>query len=269
MSGLVLCVATRNRHKLDEIAALLSGPDLAVQLTSCLDHPGCPEVQEDGETLEENAAKKAREVCAFTGLVTLADDTGLEVEALAGAPGVRSARYAGEGCSYADNVAKLLRELGPLPDERRSARFRCVVALATPLSQEGAGTGGVEDLSRSGAGREARPESGRPDPDRHGSIRPAAPAWPGEGTSRGGRPRQQACTIELFEGRIEGRIARAPRGRGGFGYDPVFFLPEAGCSLAELDLESKNAVSHRGRALARVREVLRQRYGERGGSTAS
>jgi XTP/dITP diphosphohydrolase len=192
-----LCIATRNAHKLGEIRAVLA--DLPLEITSAADHPGCPEVDEDGATLEANAEKKACVVSAFTGILTLADDSGLEVDALGGAPGVSSARFAGLGCSYGDNNAKLLRELSGVPDERRTARFRCVIALA--------------------------------DPD----------------ASRG---------VSLHEGRIEGRILHEPRGGGGFGYDPIFWVPEAGCSLAELPPDRKNAISHRARALAAARVTL-------------
>jgi len=125
-----LVIATRNQHKLGEITALLA--DLDIPLRSCLDFPGCPEVVEDGDTLEANAAKKAAAVCAYTGLPALADDTGLEVDALDGAPGVHSARYAGSECSFAANNDKLLLALSGLSRERRRARFRCVVALALP-----------------------------------------------------------------------------------------------------------------------------------------
>ncbi|MFQ5600933.1 MAG: XTP/dITP diphosphatase [Candidatus Krumholzibacteriia bacterium] len=199
-----LCIATRNAHKLREITAVLGDLDLEIvggylvgERGGAADRPGCPDVREDGDTLEANAAKKARVVCAYTGLPTLADDSGLEVDALDGAPGVRSARWAGDGCTYADNNAKLLRELGDLPEARRTARFRCVMALALP------------------------------DAD-----------------------------VQMYEGRIEGRILRDKRGTSGFGYDPVFYVPELGRTLAELPLEQKNAISHRGRALAAVRAAL-------------
>lgn len=131
----VLCLATRNRHKLEEIAAILEDWGVGVTLRGCDAFPHCPEVVEDGATLEANATKKARELCACTGLLTLADDTGLEVDALGGAPGVISARWAGPGCTFADNIAKLLRELSGLPEERRTARFRCCLALVSPASR--------------------------------------------------------------------------------------------------------------------------------------
>lgn len=125
-----LVLATRNPHKVREISELLS--DVAVVVRSFQDLPDLPEVDEDGETLEENAVKKAATVAAVTGLPSLADDTGLEVAALAGAPGVVSARYAGEGATYDDNNRKLLAALAGVPPTLRRASFRCVVALAVP-----------------------------------------------------------------------------------------------------------------------------------------
>ena len=204
-----LCIATRNPHKLEEIRALVH--DLDVEVTSARDDPRCTDVDEDLPTLEGNAEKKARWVAAFTGLPSLADDTGLEVDALDGAPGVVSARWAGPACSAADNVRKLLRLLEDVEDPRRTARFRCVVALAMPS----------------------------PDADR---MRFAE--------------RVAACTVSLHQGRLEGRIGHAPRGGAGFGYDPVFLLPELGRTLAELTLAEKNRISHRGRALQAAKPAL-------------
>lgn len=125
-----IVVATANRHKAAELAALLSLPGL--EFVPLSDFPAAGPVEEDGETLEENALKKARSAAAAAGLPALADDTGLEVEALGGAPGVYSARYAGEGRSYQDNNAKLLRALEGVPAEARRASFRCVMALCFP-----------------------------------------------------------------------------------------------------------------------------------------
>ena len=123
-------LATRNLHKVSEISALLSG--LPLEVLSCRDLPGVPDVVEDAPTLEGNAIKKAAAVCAATGHAALADDTGLEVEFLGGAPGVLSARYAGEDASYEDNNRKLLAALDGVPVARRRAAFRCVAALAVP-----------------------------------------------------------------------------------------------------------------------------------------
>ncbi len=125
-----LVLATRNPHKVREISEILSGTGLTV--LSFQDFPDLPEVEEDGETLEENAVKKAATIAAVTGLPSLADDTGLEVDALDGAPGVVSARYAGAGATYDDNNRKLLAALAGVPPSRRRASFRCVVALAVP-----------------------------------------------------------------------------------------------------------------------------------------
>ncbi|MFH1502459.1 MAG: XTP/dITP diphosphatase [Candidatus Eisenbacteria bacterium] len=125
-----LILATRNPHKVDEIRQILAGLD--VELLSFIEYPDVPDVVEDGATLEENAVKKARTVADATGLPALADDTGLEVDALGGKPGVRSARYGGEPPDYQRNNEKLLRELAGVPRGSRRARFRCVVALAVP-----------------------------------------------------------------------------------------------------------------------------------------
>jgi XTP/dITP diphosphohydrolase len=123
-----LVLATHNRDKVGEIRGILSGLD--VSLLTLDDFPGAPVPAEDGETLEANALLKARAIRAFTGLSALADDTGLEVDALEGAPGVRAARFAGEGASYAQNRARLLEALAGVPEEKRTARFRCVIAVA-------------------------------------------------------------------------------------------------------------------------------------------
>jgi XTP/dITP diphosphohydrolase len=123
-------LATRNRHKLGEFLQLL--PGIKFEFKTLEDFPGAPEVVEDGETLEENAVKKAKSAALFCGLWALADDTGLKVDALGGAPGVYSARYSGAKASYADNNVKLLSELSGLPPEKRTARFCCVMALASP-----------------------------------------------------------------------------------------------------------------------------------------
>ncbi len=123
-------LATRNRHKVSELERLLASP--RVRFEDLDTHPEVPEIVEDGATFEENAAKKARITASAAGVVALADDSGLEVDALGGAPGVRSARYAGEDADDAANRAKLLRTLAGVPDDARGARFRCVIAIATP-----------------------------------------------------------------------------------------------------------------------------------------
>ncbi|BFN36127.1 XTP/dITP diphosphatase [Fidelibacter multiformis] len=125
MDAMKLVLATHNKDKISELQAVLK--DEQVSILTCDDFPGMPDVIEDGETLEENALKKAREIHQYTQLPVLADDTGLEVSALGGAPGVKSSRYAGEHASYADNVAKLLKEMSQIPKEQREARFRTVM----------------------------------------------------------------------------------------------------------------------------------------------
>ena len=136
-----LIIATRNRHKLEEIRAIFNFTE--GEVASALDFPDVPDTIEDGDTLEANAIKKAVEICEATGLSAMADDSGLEVEALNGEPGVYSARWAGEGCTYADNNAKLLRELAGAKNRR--AKFRTVIALArpdeTPVTVEGSISG--------------------------------------------------------------------------------------------------------------------------------
>jgi XTP/dITP diphosphohydrolase len=182
-----LVVATLNPDKLGELARLLDLPDL--ELASLAAFPGAVAPAESGDTLEQNARIKARAAMAFTGLPALADDTGLEVDALGGRPGVHAARFAGPGARYADNVERLLAELAGVPAERRTARFRTVCLVCFPEGDE-----------------------------------------------------------LLAEGVLEGRILDTPRGDRGFGYDPVFALPD-GRSLAELTAEEKNALSHRARAV--------------------
>ncbi|AVX19829.1 MULTISPECIES: XTP/dITP diphosphatase [Carboxydocella] len=187
-----LVIATGNKGKLEEIKALLAGTDWEIK--SLTDFPHLPEVVEDELTFEGNARKKALEIARATGCWALADDSGLEVAALGGAPGVHSARYAGEVKDDARNNAKLLEELAGVPFSDREARFRCVMALAHP--------------------------------------------------ERG--------VVAVTEGSCPGIILCEARGEGGFGYDPLFYLPEKGKTMAELSPDEKNAVSHRGQALRKM-----------------
>jgi len=191
-----LVFATRNKGKLVELRELLAG----IQVLA-IDEVGVavPEVVEDADTFAGNAAKKAREVSAATGLPALADDSGLEVDALGGAPGVFSARYAGEPHSDSANNAKLLAALEGVT--KRSARFRAVLALA-----DVAGPLGSEILTA--------------------------------------------------DGTCEGTILTAPRGTGGFGYDPLFFAPELGMTFAEAGVGSKSELSHRARAMRAIKPRL-------------
>ena len=190
-----LLVATHNAGKLAELRNLLR--DAPYALASLADVGIEADVEEAGTTLEENAALKAVTYARLSGMLTLADDSGLEVDALGGAPGVYSARYAGAGASDADRIAKLLANLAPHKPPW-TARFRCVIAI-----------------SRDGG---------------------SAP--------------------ELHTGVCEGVIIREPRGENGFGYDPVFLLPEFGKTMAELSDAEKNRVSHRGRAARRAAGAL-------------
>lgn len=192
---LEIVLATRNKDKVKEIEKILNG--INARLLSLDDFPGCPKVVEDGETLEANAKKKALVVSQYTKKFSLAEDTGLEVEALSGAPGVHSARFAGDNVTYEDNNRKLLKLMEKLSLGERRARFRCVAALAKP-------DGGVV-----------------------------------------------TC-----EGVCEGMIAFEMKGKSGFGYDPLFLLPEYSKTFAELGEEMKNKISHRARALAKIKKII-------------
>ncbi len=196
-----LVLATRNRGKREELASLLR--DLSVRIVTLDDGlPDAAPVVEDGATFAENALKKARTAASATGMLALADDSGLEVDALDGRPGVRSARFAGEGATDAENNAALLTNLaasGRTPPF--GARFRCVLALVDPRTADG------------------------------------RDSWTVEGT-------------------CEGIITRLPRGTSGFGYDPHFVVAGTETTLAELDPDAKNAVSHRGSALAAIRPFI-------------
>ena len=193
-----IVLATHNPDKRVEIASLLS--DLGITVRSLAEFPQAPVVVEDGETCEANAIKKAKTIADYTGLVAVADDTGLQVDALGGRPGVHAARYAGAEVTYEDNWKKLLRELDGVPVEQRGARFLTVVAIASPFRQE----------------------------------------------------------VETVEGVLNGVIAPRPAGKGGFGYDPVFLVPELGKTLAELAPSEKNRISHRAQAFAKAKVVLQQ-----------
>lgn len=198
-----LVVATGNPGKAREFERLLAG--LPVRLVTLRD-VAVASPAETGGTFAENAVLKARHAAAASGLVALADDSGLEVDALDGAPGIYSARYAGEAANDEENRRRLRRELAGVLDERRTGRFRCALALAAP-----------------------------------------------DGAS--------SRLVTVVEGVLEGRLLIEPRGDGGFGYDPLFLLPERGVTLAELTPEEKNAVSHRARAVRRVLPALRALLG--------
>jgi XTP/dITP diphosphohydrolase len=193
-----LLLATNNSGKIAEYGTLLEDcgwnvvtpRDLGIEL----------DVDETGDTYEANATMKARTGAQASGLVTLADDSGLEIEALGGEPGVHSARFLGEDATYEQRFAEIERRLAGVPPEQRRARFRCVIAVADP---------------------------------RTGSMRTA-------------------------EGDVFGLIAGAPRGEGGFGYDPIFWVPQHSATMAELPEHQKNIISHRARAVAGARQILRE-----------
>ncbi len=191
-----IVLATHNKDKIREIKNLLG--DLPVEIKTFEDFPEMPDVDETGTTLEENAILKSNAINEFTGLAALADDTGLEVDALGGQPGVYSARYAGPGCSYEDNCNKMLDELKNISTERRGASFRTVIAIT----------------------------------------------W-----SKG--------EVETVEGRADGIITKSKQGESGFGYDPVFYYPPLGKTFAEMTLDEKNKVSHRGLALLKAKELIK------------
>jgi XTP/dITP diphosphohydrolase len=190
-----LLVATHNQGKVREYRSLLA--DLPLNVT-WLDQEGVTyEVEETGVTFVENACLKAEQYARLTGLWTWADDSGLEVDALGGEPGVYSARYGGPGLSDRERYLRLLQALSALPGAPRTARFRCVVAIAAP-----------------------------------------------------GGP------VYTVEGVVEGEIADAPRGEFGFGYDPVFYMPAHGATMAELAPSIKNRISHRGQASVNAAKLL-------------
>jgi XTP/dITP diphosphohydrolase len=203
-----LLIATNNAGKVRELASALA--DLPLRLRLLGEFAGVPEAEETGETFAENAALKALHYSARAGLLTLSDDSGLVVDALGGAPGVYSARYAGKAATYAERMRKLLGEIEATGDRERRARFVCVIALAEPSTGE----------------------------------------------------------LVTFEGRCEGRIAREPRGAGGFGYDPVF-IPEGHTqTFGELPDEIKRSISHRALAVEAASRHLRGRFESRGLTSA-
>ena len=189
-----IILATHNRDKEKELQISLKG--MNIEVLSLFDFPEIGDIEETGTTLLENSLLKSRLVFRKTGIPTIADDTGLEVDFLDGAPGVYSARYAGNNVSYKDNVNKLLIELEGIPSEKRTARFRTVITF-------------VDE-------------------------------------------NQELST----EGHIDGVISESIKGDGGFGYDPIFFVPDLGKTFAELSSIEKNKISHRGIALQKLRKIL-------------
>jgi XTP/dITP diphosphohydrolase len=192
-----LLLATNNKGKIREYLSLLRGIPFVIVTPAELGI--ITSVEEAGVSFEENATLKAVTLAKQSGLLSLADDSGLEVDALGGEPGHLSARYAGENASDTDRINYLLSRLKDVPEKERTARFRCVIAIATPDGK-----------------------------------------------------------IELFSGECRGVITTVPRGNHGFGYDPIFYLPELGKTMAELTLEEKNHISHRAKAAEKAREALKK-----------
>lgn len=192
-----LVIATHNPKKAVEMRQILGARFADLELLTLAEYPGAPEPEETGDTYAENAAIKARSAAEFTGEWCLADDAGLEIDALPGELGVHSKRFAGKETSFVEKMAIILNQMRGVPTELRGARFQCFVCLA------------------------------------HAEGEPV-----------------------MFSATCEGRIAETPSGGGGFGYDPIFWLPEHGCTMADLTSEQKHAISHRGKVLAQVAEFI-------------
>ncbi|WP_248927453.1 non-canonical purine NTP pyrophosphatase [Paenibacillus hamazuiensis] len=218
--GKQVVIATRNRGKAKEFASLFR--EKGIEVLSLADFEGVPDIVEDGATFADNALIKARAVALALHLPALADDSGLCVDKLGGAPGVYSARYSGEGATDAGNNAKLLAELGRLRGE-------------------------------------APADAGAPGADAGRAAEPAVVAQAGGGASPLLSPARFVCALCMVnaageviasaEETCEGAIIAEPRGEGGFGYDPLFYIPELGKTMAELSVAEKNAYSHRGKAI--------------------
>ncbi|MCC3356513.1 XTP/dITP diphosphatase [Bacillus sp. REN16] len=193
-----IMIATKNKGKVNEFRDLFASQ--GVKLKSLLDYPKIEDIEETGKTFAENAQIKAEAIAKKLYIPVIADDSGLAIDYLDGRPGVYSARYAGEHKNDTDNLNKVIEELTGVPNEKRTARFHCALALAIP----------------------------------------------GEET-------------EIVEGTCEGVITENPVGENGFGYDPIFFVPEKGKTLAELSNDEKNMISHRGNALRKLEKLLRDR----------
>jgi len=192
-----LVLATHNKDKCAEMAAILG--KFSIELLTLEAFPEIGEIIEDGNSLQENALIKARAVFNHTHIPSWADDTGLEVDALKGEPGIYSARYAGEFCTYSDNINKLIKNMEFIPEKQRTARFKTATAYISE-------------------------------------------------------------NMELVtEGVVEGLIAITSKGVGGFGYDPVFYIPEKGKTYSEMDMKEKNQISHRGKAIKNMIILLQAR----------
>ena len=192
-------IASRNEHKIDEMRRILNEAGLSLDLVGIREFPDLPDVDETGTTFAENALLKAREICAFTGIPAIADDSGLCVDALGGMPGIFSARWAGTHGNDLANLQLLLAQISHVAPDRRTASFRCAAAIVMPSGAE-----------------------------------------------------------EVVEGIMRGRIIDTPRGTNGFGYDPIFIAEGYSITTAEMDSASKDAISHRGLAIAALAPTLAQ-----------
>lgn len=192
-----LVIATHNRKKATEMATILEAAFSGLELLTLADFEGAPEPDETALTYAGNAAIKAESACRFTGLPSLADDAGLEIDAMDGQPGIYSRRFAGEETPFTEKMKIILQNLAGIDEAGRGARFRCCIAYAVPNEE-----------------------------------------------------------TKIFEATCEGRIAKEPSGSGGFGYDPIFWLPELGCTMADLTAEQKHQISHRGKVLAQFKSHL-------------
>jgi XTP/dITP diphosphohydrolase len=190
-----LVLATRNEGKLRELQDLLD--NLGIEILTLNDFPDLPEIVEDGKSFFENALKKASMVSNWTGVASLADDSGLEIDILEGRPGIYSSRYSGENATDQSNIDKILDELKNVPADQKKANFRCVLVLYKPDGQ-----------------------------------------------------------YDAFEGKLDGFIIDQCCGTQGFGYDPIFFIPELGKTVAQLSPAIKNQISHRAKALRQLKEKL-------------
>jgi XTP/dITP diphosphohydrolase len=199
-----LVIATHNLKKGGEMMQILSQRFPSLELRTLADYPDAPEPEETGATYSENSAIKAESAAVASAEWSVADDAGLEIDALDGRPGLYSKRFAGEDTPFPVKIAKILELMEGLPEPQRTARFRCSVALAAP------------------------PEA--------------------------------MLSTEFFESICEGRISEAPSGSGGFGYDPIFFLPHRGCSMADLTPEEKHSVSHRGKVLKQLGDYIEANF---------
>ena len=195
-----IVLATNNKHKIKEIKDILS--DSRLEILTLNDFKDFPKIEETGKTLEENAILKAKAIYQFTQVISFADDSGLEVDALDGAPGVLSSRFAGKHCSYKDNNMKLLAFMENIPWEKRGATFVCVVAIAKDVDN-----------------------------------------------------------IKTVRGEVRGIITTEEKGESGFGYDPLFYLPELDKTFAQLSFEEKNKKSHRAFAFRKAKELIEKDFG--------